>query len=111
MFWRVVRLLLAILVLLLLAAAPAFGDDVSLYSSELRDVIQRITHLAQVIAVSIASLFVVIAGIRWMMAGGDMGEIDKAKRALMGAAIGYLVALAGRVILAALDYVLDFESD
>ncbi|GAB3710607.1 pilin [Nocardiopsis oceani] len=102
--------LAAVPVLLVGGASAAFADPASLHFSELADVIRRLTRLGQMLAVSVSSFFVVVAGLRWIMAGGDPGEIDKAKNALKGAAIGYLVAMVGEVILIALDYVTEYES-
>ena len=93
------------------SAAQAGVDPVYLHTSELVDVVRRLTRLGQILAVSVSSFFVVVAGLRWIMAGGDPGEIDKSKTALKGSAIGYLIAMVGEVILIALDYVTEYESE
>lgn len=98
-------------VLLTGGASAAYADSVYLHTSELVDVVRRLTRLGQILAVSVSSFFVVVAGLRWIMAGGDPGEIDKSKTALKGSAIGYLIAMVGEVILIALDYVTEYESE
>lgn len=105
-----VLLLVMVAMLLTGSVSVALADTAELHISELVDVVRRLTRLGQILAVSVSSLFVVVAGLRWIMAGGDPGEIDKSKTALKGAAIGYLVAMVGEVILIALDYVTEYES-
>ncbi|MGQ4270053.1 pilin [Nocardiopsis changdeensis] len=101
--------LLLALVLLLGDLATAWADEASAYAGHLRDVVRRLTRLGQAIALSVAVLFTVVAGLRWSAAGGDPGEIDRAKRALSGAGIGYLIALCGEALLMALEYVTEYE--
>jgi hypothetical protein len=43
--------------------------------------------------VSLATLFLTVGGIRYLLAGGDPGEVAKAKDTLKYAAIGYGVAV------------------
>lgn len=45
----------------------------------------------------------VIAGILYLTAAGDEGQIDKAKNAMMYSIIGVIVALLGFVIIQAVD--------
>ncbi|RKS06030.1 hypothetical protein DFP74_1651 [Nocardiopsis sp. Huas11] len=101
----------AVLALVVIAAAPAWADlgDAHFFAYQLKDVIRRLTRLGQALAVSVATLFIVVAGLRWMMAGGEPGEIDKAKRGFQSAAIGYGIAIAGQAILYALDFLGEFE--
>jgi type IV secretory pathway VirB2 component (pilin) len=47
----------------------------------------------------IAVLMIVVAGIMYMSAAGDMGRIALAKRALTGGVIGLVVALLALVIV------------
>jgi Type IV secretion system pilin len=45
------------------------------------------------ILVGLATLFLTIGGVRYLMAGRDPGEVGKAKTALKSAAIGYGLAI------------------
>jgi hypothetical protein len=45
-----------------------------------------------------ATLFLTLAGIRYLMANGDPAEVEKAKTALSSAAIGYALAILAPVI-------------
>lgn len=46
-----------------------------------------------------ATLFLTIGGLRYLLAGGDPGEVEKAKSALKAAAIGYMLAVLAPIIL------------
>jgi hypothetical protein len=50
----------------------------------------------------LATLFLTVGGLRYMMAGGDPGEVEKAKGALRSACAGYLLAMLAPVILGVL---------
>ncbi|WP_107498866.1 hypothetical protein [Actinacidiphila yeochonensis] len=51
----------------------------------------------------LATLFLTFGGVRYLMAGGDPGEIEAAKRALKAAAIGYALALLAPVVVTVLQ--------
>lgn len=46
-----------------------------------------------------ATLFLTIGGLRYLLAGGDPGEVEKAKSALKAAAVGYMLAVLAPIIL------------
>jgi Type IV secretion system pilin len=57
------------------------------------------TWLVTILA-SVATLFLTIGGIRYVMAGGDPGEVEKAKGSFKSAILGYaLAALAPIIVL------------
>ncbi len=72
----------------------------------LSEVINRIQTLIIGFAAGLATLFLTWAGTRYMMAGGDPGQMEKAKTALRSAAIGYGVAALAPALFALLKYVL-----
>src|SRR5207302_2573985 len=51
----------------------------------------------------LATLFLTIGGVRYMTAGGDPGQIERAKSALRSAAIGYALAALSPVLVAILQ--------
>ncbi|MFI6475847.1 pilin [Streptomyces sp. NPDC050516] len=51
----------------------------------------------------LATLFLTFGGLRYLMAGGDPGEVEAAKRALKAAAIGYGLAILAPVLVTALQ--------
>ncbi|WTW98187.1 pilin [Streptomycetaceae bacterium NBC_01309] len=46
-----------------------------------------------------ATLFLTIGGLRYLLAGGDPGEVEKAKSALKAAAVGYMLAVLAPILL------------
>ncbi|MFJ9710820.1 hypothetical protein [Streptomyces sp. NPDC101234] len=52
---------------------------------------------------ALATLFLTFGGLRYLMAGGDPGEVEAAKRALRAAAIGYGLAVLAPVIVTVLQ--------
>jgi hypothetical protein len=55
------------------------------------------------ILAALATLFLTFGGLRYLMAGGDPGEVEAAKRALKAAAIGYALAILAPVIVTVLQ--------
>jgi hypothetical protein len=47
-------------------------------------------------------MFLTIGGLRYLMAGGEPGEVEKAKGALKSAGIGYMLAVMAPVIVGVL---------
>ncbi|MDT0267230.1 pilin [Streptomyces sp. DSM 44915] len=60
-----------------------------------------ITWIAGIVAL-LATLFLTVGGLRYLMAGGDPGEVESAKRALRAAAIGYGIVVLAPVLVAVL---------
>jgi hypothetical protein len=51
------------------------------------------------ILAGIATLFLTIGGVRYVMAGGDPGEIEKAKGSFKSAVLGYALAALAPVVV------------
>ena len=62
-------------------------------------VFANITAWITGIVAAVATTFLTFGGLRYLMAGGDPGEVEKAKGALKGAGIGYMIAILAPVIL------------
>ena len=88
--------LLFIAVLVVVVAPPA-----SAASSQptLSDVIGNLTDWIVGILAGVATLFLTIGGLRYLAAGGDPGQVEKAKIALKSAAIGYALAILAPLIV------------
>lgn len=54
------------------------------------------------IAAGLATVFITVGAVRYMAAGGDLGEVEKAKTAFRSAAFGYALALLTPLVLTAL---------
>jgi hypothetical protein len=88
-----------------LAAAPlpVTGPSGALATAaSIAQVISNTTAWIIGILAGIATLFLTIGGLRYLMAGGDPGEVEKAKTALKSAAIGYGLAVLAPVIVTVL---------
>ncbi|WP_262403247.1 pilin, partial [Actinomadura sp. CNU-125] len=69
---------------------------------------QVIDNLRTVIVgllVGLATLFATIGGVRYILAGGDPGEVEAAKKTLRYAAIGYAIAVLAPVLVELLQKV------
>jgi hypothetical protein len=76
-------------VLVALAATPALAQAAD---PTLSGVIDRIRNLLVGLLAGLATLFLTVGGVRYLFAGGDPGQVEKAKITLKSAAIGYALA-------------------
>ncbi len=93
----------ALAVIVLAAGPPALaGTGGVLAAKTIAQVITSTTTWIVGILAGVATLFLTIGGLRYLMAGGDPGEVEKAKTALKSAAIGYGLAILAPVIVTVL---------
>ena len=86
-----------------LAAPAAFAvHGMPLAAASIAQVISNTTAWIVGILAGVATLFLTIGGLRYLMAGGDPAEVEKAKTALKSAAIGYGLAILAPVIVTVL---------
>jgi len=98
----------AVVGLAVLRAAPASADPVHAAAGSVRvialagsveDVLNNIRNWIMGILALLATVFLTIGGLRYVLAAGDPGEVEKAKTAFKSAGIGYaLAALAPLVV-------------
>jgi hypothetical protein len=83
------------------AAQPALAGPAGhvLAVAPIGQVITNITNWITGILAGLATLFLTIGGLRYLMAGGDPSEVERAKTALRSAAIGYGLAILAPVIV------------
>lgn len=103
-----VVLLAAVIGLAVLRAAPAAADpahtaagstQVVALAGSVEDVLNNIRNWIMGILALLATVFLTIGGLRYVLAAGDPGEVEKAKTAFKSAGIGYaLAALAPLVV-------------
>jgi hypothetical protein len=89
----------ALAVVLVVFAAPDVSAGVLAVARDLNSVINNITKWLVGLLVALATLFLTIGGLRYLIAGGDPGEVGKAKDTLKYAAIGYGVAVLAPVLV------------
>ncbi|MEB8338019.1 pilin [Streptomyces endophyticus] len=102
---RGVRLLVAVAVLSVVcaaygASAYAAGPDSYLaLAKSVNEILDNIRNWIMGILAGLATVFLTVGGVRYVMAGGDPGEVEKAKTAFKSAGWGYgLAALAPLVV-------------
>jgi hypothetical protein len=88
-----------VLVLASMGTAPRVVAD-------LPTVIHNITVWIVGILAAVATLFLTYAGARYLTAGGDPGEVEKAKSALKSALVGYALAVLAPIVLTVLKGIL-----
>ena len=99
--WRLLVVIeLAVLAVLVnVSTAHAETTQVLALVGSIDQVLTNIRTWVMGILASLATVFLSIGGVRYVMGGGNPGEIEKAKTALKSAAIGYgLAALAPLVV-------------
>ena len=89
-------------VLVIVAAGPA---SAATGTASLSDVINNLTNWIVGILATLATLFLTIGGLRYVTAGGDPGQVEKAKSALKSAAIGYALAALAPVLVSILGQI------
>ena len=68
-------------------ASPALAADPTI-----QGVIDRLRLLLLGLLVGLATLALTVGGVRYLAAGGDPGEVQKAKTMFKAAAVGYAIA-------------------
>ena len=86
------------------AAQPALAGTAGhvLAAATIGQVISNITQWIVGVLAGLATLFLTLGGLRYLMAGGDPSEVERAKTALRSAAIGYGLAILAPVIVTVL---------
>jgi hypothetical protein len=82
----------ALLAVPLLASQP-------LAAAQISQVLNNTTVWIIGILAGLATLFLTLGGVRYLMANGDPAEVEKAKTAFKSAAIGYALAILAPVIV------------
>src|SRR5699024_12534921 len=67
--------------------------------TDLDTVITNIRSWLMGLLVVLATLLLTVGGLRYLLAGGDPGEVNKAKVTLKYAALGYLVAILAPLLV------------
>ncbi|WIV57966.1 pilin [Amycolatopsis nalaikhensis] len=85
---------------LVLTASSAHADTVVLaLADSVTTVLNNVRNWIMGILAGLATVFLSIGGVRYVMGGGDPGEVEKAKTAFKSAGWGYgLAALAPLVV-------------
>ncbi|PGH46832.1 hypothetical protein CRI70_31850 [Streptomyces sp. Ru87] len=96
--WAVRLSAIAFCTAALLLAGSSHGWAVA----DIPTVINNLRNWVVGLLAGLATLFLTFGGLRYLMAGGDPGEVEAAKRALKAAAIGYGLAILAPVVVTVL---------
>lgn len=99
--WAHIALVGELAVLVLLASASSAHADtmVLAIAGSVTDVLNNLRNWIMGILAGLATVFLSIGGVRYVMGGGDPGEVEKAKTSFKSAGWGYgLAALAPLVV-------------
>ena len=88
---RLAAVVLVAVALLVVLASPAYAAGGG--TQTLSGLISNLTSWIVGILAGVATLFLTIGGLRYLTAGGDPGQVEKAKTALKSAAVGYALAV------------------
>jgi type IV secretion system pilin len=81
-----------------LAQGQAPGGNSTAAGQRIAGVLDRLRQWVVFFALALASVVFAIGGLRYLLANGDLGEIDAAKRAFKGAVIGYGIAALAQAL-------------
>jgi hypothetical protein len=91
-----------VVLLVVWVAPPAVAQTAD---PTLGQVIDRLRTVVVGLLVGLATLLLTVGGVRYLLAGGDPGQVEKAKITLRSAAIGYGLAVLAPVLVRLLRYV------
>jgi hypothetical protein len=97
---RLAAVVLVAVALLVVLASPAYAAGGG--TQTLSGLISNLTTWIVGILAGVATLFLTIGGLRYLTAGGDPGQVEKAKTALKSAAVGYALAILAPLIVSIL---------
>ncbi|MGW4794871.1 pilin [Nonomuraea sp. NPDC004297] len=78
--------------------APGGGQG----AGSLNKVIDNLRNVIVGLLVALATLFLTVGGVRYILAGGDPGEVESAKKTLRYAALGYGIAVLAPLLVSVL---------
>ncbi|WP_324606966.1 pilin [Streptomyces rimosus] len=86
-------------VALLVAAAPAEPRRWALALATVGQVLSNLRTWLMGILAGLATVFLTVGGVRYLLAGGDPGEVAKAKSAFRHAGLGYALAALAPIVV------------
>ncbi len=94
----------------LVIPSPVFAADPTyLAVNTIPQVLDEATKWLMGILAAIATLFLTIGGVRYVTAGGDPGEVEKAKGAFKSAGVGFALAALAPIVVGILKSILGVQ--
>lgn len=85
------------------AASPAAAAPVVLaVAGSLEEVADHVRNWLVAILATIATTYLTVGGARYLLSGGDAGEVERAKACVRSAMIGYCLAILAPVVVSIL---------
>lgn len=91
--------------LVVLVAGPALAQaapGAAAPAADLGKIVDNARVWVMGLLAGLATLFFVVGGARYVIAGGDPGEVERAKLTLRSAMVGYALAILAPVVLSVL---------
>lgn len=90
---------------LVLGASHAHAETTQIVAlaASVDQVLTNIRNWIMGILAGLATVFVSVGGVRYVMAGGDPGQVEKAKTAFRAAGIGYAMAALAPLVVTVLQ--------
>ncbi|WP_221762288.1 pilin [Nonomuraea sp. WAC 01424] len=83
-------------------STPLIPTNAAAAPSSLIAVIDNLRNVIVGLLVALATLFLTVGGVRYILAGGDPGEVEAAKKTLRYAALGYGIAVLAPLLVSIL---------
>jgi hypothetical protein len=96
---------LAIAIALTLVAALLLPVPAEAAATSLNEVVSNLRVWLIGLLVGLASLLLTVAGVRYLLSGGDPSQIERAKTALKAALYGYTLAALAPVLVTVLQHI------
>jgi hypothetical protein len=74
--------------------------------NDLPTIVTNLRNWIMGLLAGLATLFLTIGGVRYLMAGGDPAQVERAKAAFRSAALGYALAVIAPVVLTILKSII-----
>lgn len=102
--WRVLLASVVLAAVILAASSsPAHAETVLAVAASIEQVLTNIRNWVMGILALLATVFLSIGGVRYVIGSGDPGEIEKAKTAFRAACLGYALAALAPLVVSVLQ--------
>jgi hypothetical protein len=96
---------LALTLSLALLAALLVPQDAFAAASSLGQVVDNLRVWLVGLLAALATLLLTVGGVRYLLAGGDPGELERAKGTIKAALIGYALAVLAPVLVTVVQHI------
>lgn len=88
-------------------SSPETAPTVVTSGEELIDLVERIGNWIFALLLAVAAILLLYAGFKWIMAGGNPEEVNKARLMLVNALIGVAIALVAKGLVTVIRSILE----